>query len=93
MAVHLLNADPMNGDAAEALARMKTKAAAQPTRPSKAYRRRPTRWSRAASGETTIPLDAPAPPPSDLEKFDGVQSTRTTTSPGRRPGAGQEKSS
>ena len=71
---HLLNADPMNGDAAEALARMKTKAAAQPTRTVEGLQEEanPLGLERA-SGETTIPLDAAGAAPSDLEKFDGVQ--------------------
>ncbi len=79
---HLLNADPMNGDAAEALARMKTKAAAQPTRTVEALQEEPVATLvpppanplglERASGETTIPLEAAATP-SDLEKFDGVQ--------------------
>jgi len=79
---HLLNADPMNGDAAEALARMKTKAAAQPTRTVEGLQEEPVATLvppanplglERASGETTIPLDAATAAPSDLEKFDGVQ--------------------
>jgi len=80
---HLLNADPMNGDAAEALARMKTKAAAQPTRTVEGLQEEPVATLvpppanplglERASGETTIPLDAASAAPSDLEKFDGVQ--------------------
>src|SRR5258708_24089202 len=72
----------MNGDAAEALARMKTKAAAQPTRTVEALQEEPVATLvpppanplglERASGETTIPLEAAATP-SDLEKFDGVQ--------------------
>ncbi|HXI34745.1 MAG TPA: tetratricopeptide repeat protein [Gemmatimonadales bacterium] len=79
----LLNADPMNGDAAEALARMKTKAAAQPTRTVEGLQEEPVATLvpppanplglERASGEATIPLDAATAAPSDLEKFDGVQ--------------------
>jgi tetratricopeptide (TPR) repeat protein len=68
----LLNADPMNGDAAEALARMKTKAAAQPVATLVPPPANPLGLERA-SGETTIPLAAATAPPSDLETFDGVQ--------------------
>lgn len=80
---HLLNADPMNGDAAEALARMKAKAAAQPTATVDGLKAEPVATLvpppanplglERASGATTIPLEAATAPPSDLETFDGVQ--------------------
>src|SRR5258708_40265777 len=72
----------MNGDSSEALARIKTKAAAQPTRTVEALQEEPVATLvsppanplglERASGETTIPLAA-AVTPSDLEKFDGGQ--------------------
>jgi len=74
----LLNADPMNGDAAEALARMKTKAAAQPTTTLAEFKEEPAPPENPlglerASGPSTIPLEATTAPRGDLETFDGVQ--------------------
>ncbi len=79
----LLAADPMNGDAAEALARMKTKAAAQPMRTVEGLQAEPVAslvppgandlTIERTSVVTTIPLEAATAAPKDLETFDGVE--------------------